>query len=170
MDTHRIRAIRSVLIIFAGLALYVASFWVPGTQSASIPHRQQSGYIDDGTNSSTRYFVLMIRNKSEAPWLIVSQPFHQQSEITPFTTEMSSTTNVVTVDGVAYEEVEGQTVVVLRTPDRRLTHKIPSDQSATLALLGRRMADVRVGDFETLLPADRSGEPSDATERRNRAF
>ena len=158
------------MIIVAGLSLYVASFWVPGTQSVSIPHRQQIGYIDDGTNSSTRYVVLAIRNKSETPWLIVSQPFHQQSEITPFTTEMSSTTNVVTVDGVSYEEVDGQTVVVLRTPERRLTHKIPSDQSATLELLGCRMADVRVGDFETLLPTDRSGEPSDAPESPNRAF
>lgn len=170
MDTQRIRVIRSVMIIVAGLALYVASFWGPSTQPASIPHRQEIGYIGDGTNSSKRYFVLAIWNRAEAPWLIVSQPFHQQSEITPFKIEMSSTTNRLTVDGVAYKEVEGQTVVVLRTPDRRLTHKIPSDQSATLGLLGCRMADVSVGDFETLLPTDRSGQPSDAPESPNQAF
>ncbi|MEZ6138742.1 MAG: hypothetical protein R3C53_27975 [Pirellulaceae bacterium] len=166
MNAHNTRLIRSVLIIAVGFTLYVTSFWFSDTQYASNPHMQQVGYVDEGANSGDAYYVLTMQNESVVPWLIVAQRFRQQSDIAPFTTEMNSTTEAVTVNGTAYDEIEGQTTVVLSSPEGNLVHSISRAESPTLRMLGRKMGDVRVPDFEMLLPKPRNGEPSDATESR----
>lgn len=166
MNTLNTRVIRSAVIVVVGLTLYVASYWFSGRHYASTPHTQQVGYVDDGSNSTERDYVLTIQNETEAPWLIVTQRFRQQLDLAPFTTEINSTTDVVTVDGIAYSEIEGETTIVLSSLEGKLMHKVPRHQSPALAMLGRTMGDVRVVDFETLLPKPRSGEPYDATESR----
>ena len=159
MHHHKSRAIRSVMIVLVGITIYIASFWSSGTQYTSIPHVQRVGYVGGGVNADDRYYVLTIQNESEVPWLIVAQRISQQSDVVPFTTEMNSTTDVVTVNEMAYNEIEGQTIVVLSTHDGKLMHTIARDQSPTLAMLGSNRADLRVIDFAELLPKPRSGEP-----------
>jgi|GEM_PF-7072019 hypothetical protein len=166
MNAHNTRLIRSVLLIALGLVLYVASFWFSGKRYASNPNVQQVGYVDDRANSGEAYYVLTMQNESVVPWLIVAQRFSQQSEITPFTIEMNSTTEAVTVNGTAYDEIEGQTTVILFGPEGNLVHNISRTESPTLPVLGRKIGDVRIPDFEMLLPKPRNGDPSDATESR----
>ncbi|WP_442505670.1 hypothetical protein SH528x_004469 [Novipirellula sp. SH528] len=51
-----------------------------------------------------------------------------------------------------YEEIAGQTIVVLDTEQQPLSRHVPRDQSPNIALLEHGMADVRPANFAWLLP------------------
>lgn len=167
MNPYTSRALRSLTAIAVAIALYVTSRWVPGNSASSIPYEWSAGYIDDGGQSKERYFITTIQRQNSLPWLIVAQQFSIHSELRPFKTSMSSATAAVEVNGTEYNEIAGQTIVVLDTEQKLLSRHVSRDQTPAIALLQRNFDDVRLADFASILPEQQSSERTNPPQPRN---
>ncbi len=133
-------------------------------------YRFSTGHVTEfGEHGSpTGYYTTIVQRVGEPPWLLVAKPLDNSKD--GFVTESSTDSVDVTINGKSYSPRNGDCIVVLETPNgtRQKVYSVLANDSITK--LSDGLTDLTVAEIDNLFRPLEEAEPSDATERRNRAF
>lgn len=92
----------------------------------------------------------MVRNSDRQPWLIVAKTKEAVSD--GFTTQWSSSSDAVAVDGTEYSPVPGHCIVVRNDGEELQQVVVDLHSSQTLKKLADGFGSVSVEEFDSLFP------------------
>lgn len=150
MNIYGRPALRSVIVLAILAGMYVASFWMEGSNSAGIPYVSHSGVVKKNGQSETTtgYFVVTIRRSGQPPWLVVAKPL--SSVPNGVEIGMTSKPASVTADGIEYRELSNQTIVVLNSGGNVSVQHLSTTGNAISESLSQGLNEISVSDLELL--------------------